>query len=591
MTQRSYHNPAPERVTVRDVSDSDDDDGRFAVRMPVTSTAEARDGEAFSRERVEGFAEQIRERTIPVFVDHGRNETTGSRYSALGKMGYLANPEVVDRDAATDAVADFVLLEPAAVSDGAATLRETLETIRSQAANGIPLASSIGWSEETGERDLPGDADLLEASIVGIPSDARTTTATADAGAALARAAGTLHAATEMDAPAVADALRDAITAETVKDATPVAVDGDRAEYEVGDETVTIDPPQSMRDTATMALAKADELEMDCGTGVGDQRARQIADDDVGPDVVDEIAAYLTSHEEDVTAEGPPSEWSDEEWSDCGNLQYAKWGGDGSGEALAWAQERANAVAEARDEELPYPERDGRNLDDPAFGEGDAVMWTWDDAPVHGRVDDVHEEFTPPEADDPITGEDGEAVYSIYEWDDEVEAFDHVSGEPNVGKPESSLDESTADIPTVSEDSLRDMSDTPEPDDESGTDDSTDRMDADSFRESMLEMQEQQTEMLERVVERMGDHDDDDGDDDDMEENAADTDDSDERMVSVETDDGETASIPARDVAAALRDEFDDIDVDALESETTDRTDADDAEDAEDETAADQQFF
>jgi len=47
-------------VSVRDV-DRDDIDGMFAIRMPVSSTAEARDGKAFSRDRLDAFARQIDE--------------------------------------------------------------------------------------------------------------------------------------------------------------------------------------------------------------------------------------------------------------------------------------------------------------------------------------------------------------------------------------------------------------------------------------------------------------------------------------------------------------------------------------------------
>jgi hypothetical protein len=76
--------------------------------------------------------------------------------------------------------------------------------------------------------------------------------------------------------------------------------------------------------------------------------------------VVAEVASYLTSHEEDVSADGHPRSWSTEEMSDCGNRQYAKWGGVGDGRALDWAQSHANEVAEARGEELPPPNRQVR---------------------------------------------------------------------------------------------------------------------------------------------------------------------------------------------------------------------------------------
>jgi len=297
-----------------------------------------------------------------------------------------------------------------------------------------------------------------------------------------------------------------------------------------------------MRDTAAMALAKDDELEPDCGTGAGRQSAQAIVDDDVGPERIDDIAAYLTSHAEDVTAEGTPSEWSDEEWSDCGNLQYALWGGDGSGDALAWAQERANAVAEAKGEDLPYPERsmDTHNLDDPEFSAGDAVEWSSNDATVRGRVADVGEEFSPAEGVT-ITGDEGEAVYLIHELDDSLEPPQY--RRENVAKPESSLDESQADLPPLEgnfADSEQSMSD----DDTAGDDPGDDR-DEPTLRgmeeemAEMREMMEENTRMCREMHEEMMGGD---GEDDDEEENAADADDPDrdadneERTLTVDGD-------------------------------------------------------
>jgi hypothetical protein len=57
--QRQTHEADPEQVQVRATDLSEDDDGLFRIRMPVTSTGEARDGDEFSRSRVEGFREQL----------------------------------------------------------------------------------------------------------------------------------------------------------------------------------------------------------------------------------------------------------------------------------------------------------------------------------------------------------------------------------------------------------------------------------------------------------------------------------------------------------------------------------------------------
>ena len=429
--KRRTYSADPGRVEVREPIDADDSDGLFRIRMPVSSTREARDGEAFSRDRLEGWVRQIEAGDVGVFLDHGR--TVGeSRYSALGKLGYWADPAVEDRDAGAELVADAVLMDPAELNADLGDIRTALETLRAQAEAGVPLASSVGWSEDTGDRDVPGGSDLLEISVVGIPSDPSTTTASTDS-VALARA---VSAASDgFDPDAFAEAYR-AIVREDVEDATPVAVDGET------------------------------------------------------PDT-----------------------------------------------------------------------QGGRNLDDPAFGAGDAVMWSWQGDMVHGRVNDVHEQYTPPAADDPITGEDGEAVYSIYEYDDQQ---DELADEPNVAKPESSLSESTADIPT------RDMSEDDEPGDDPGTDgDEAQRENTEEMMRQMVDMQEEQLDLLRSMA---GDGDDmeggDGGDGDESDgENDADADEDEERSITV---DGEERDVD--DVVGELRDLREQVDdADPADPETTDR--------------------
>lgn len=457
--KRRTYSAEPARVEVREPTDGDDSDGLFRIRMPVSSTMEARDGKAFSRDRLEGWTRQIEAGDVGVFLDHGRS-VGDSRYSALGKLGYWDDPAVEDRDGGAELVADAVLMDPAELDADLdlGALRTALNTLRAQAAAGVPLASSVGWSEDTGDRDLPGESDLLEISIVGIPSDPTTTTASADS-VALARAVSS--ASEGFDPDAFAETYR-AITREDVDEATPVDVDG---------------------------------------------------------------------HTPDTQG--------------------------------------------------------GRNIDDPAFEPGDAVMWSWDGEMVHGRVADIHEEYTPPEADDPITGEDGEAVYSIYEYEDQQ---DELSETANVAKPESSLSESTADIPT------RDMSedDTDESGDDPGTDDDRDEQpdlremedDVRKVREMCERMDQRMDEMY---TEMMGDgeenadgedgEDDGDEEDDDEGENSADADaDGEERTVTI---DGEERDVD--DVATELRELREQANkAEPDDSKTTNRAEGDDGDNESD---------
>jgi hypothetical protein len=108
--------------------------------------------------------------------------------------------------------------------------------------------------------------------------------------------------------------------------------------------------------------------------------------------------------------------------------------------------EDEDSMHEDKDEEVE------EDLDNPEFRSGDAVMWSSQDTPVHGRVNDTHEQYSPAEGVT-ITGEEGEAVYSIYEYDDSLEdpVFRDSPSNPNIAKPESSLSESTKDMPPASD--------------------------------------------------------------------------------------------------------------------------------------------
>lgn len=122
-------------------------------------------------------------------------------------------------------------------------------------------------------------------------------------------------------------------------------------------EGVDLSPPEKIINAAEAFLeAKSEGMVPDsCGTGKGTERAEKIAADDLTwkdfltRDNGTPIPAYLNSHEDDVSADGPPTEWGEEEWSDCGNAQYAAWGFYPD-----WFKEKANELARARDEEEPY---------------------------------------------------------------------------------------------------------------------------------------------------------------------------------------------------------------------------------------------
>jgi len=131
---------------------------------------------------------------------------------------------------------------------------------------------------------------------------------------------------------------------------------------EVGGQEIDLTPPEAMQNAAQAYLDARDSglVPDGCGSGRGQTRARQIAENRLTPaDFVSRdrgtpIPAYLSSHEGDASPSTPPTDWGEEEWGDCGNAQYAAWGGTGSGASLDWARRKANQISRAMDEEEPY---------------------------------------------------------------------------------------------------------------------------------------------------------------------------------------------------------------------------------------------
>jgi len=170
---RAYHQSDPDRVEVRE--SLEDSDGMFSVRMPIASTGEVRNegDDPLTRSELEGMAEQIDSRSVGVFLDHGQNMAiSGSRYSATGQVGEWANAELAEADDTTLLEADARLMDPETLPSATGAVREALAALKAQIERGLSLSSSIGWREDDA---YPGGNDLMEASIVGIGADPRTT--------------------------------------------------------------------------------------------------------------------------------------------------------------------------------------------------------------------------------------------------------------------------------------------------------------------------------------------------------------------------------------------------------------------------------
>ena len=122
---------------------------------------------------------------------------------------------------------------------------------------------------------------------------------------------------------------------------------------------IDISPPDYVVAAAEAALEAKEEYDelADCGTGVGEARARAIVNNDLAPSDFTggentAIPDYLNSHEEDVNGiDSPPGEWDEETWTDgCGPVQYALWGGTADGRALEWFSDKEAELETAMDE-------------------------------------------------------------------------------------------------------------------------------------------------------------------------------------------------------------------------------------------------
>lgn len=270
---RTWH-ADPERVRVEDA-----EDGLFAIRMPLASTAEARDGRALGGDIIEGWRQQIEDEPLPLFLDHGFDGLSTHRYGALSKVGYWTDAEVVERNGELELEASAVMADPDELDGDVGAITRCLRWLRTQAELGIPLASSAGWSENTGDRDVPGGYDLMEASIVGIPSDERTTTSSADP-VAVARA---VEAASEdFDAEAFYDELTRTMTDTDDAGEEPAddrdAPDGDPAEWRMTEAKYD----RLMQRMDTLEAKNDEELEMlrEMYDGDGEDNEADEDDDD-----------------------------------------------------------------------------------------------------------------------------------------------------------------------------------------------------------------------------------------------------------------------------------------------------------------------
>lgn len=131
------------------------------------------------------------------------------------------------------------------------------------------------------------------------------------------------------------------------RDATPQQIARDRdprvgdvfSDAEMFEDTIS-DYPDGVKNAAKRALNYVDKNGWgSCGTGVGKQRANQLAKgENISLDTVKRMYSYLSRHKSDLT--------SSKEYGDgCGKLMYDAWGGEAG---LAWAERKLKQVAKEK---------------------------------------------------------------------------------------------------------------------------------------------------------------------------------------------------------------------------------------------------
>lgn len=295
------------RASSDEIEIKEDDEGRKRVRIPISSTALDRDGDEFSREGLEHERDQINEGKIPAFLDHGRG-SRGGWYGALGIVGTWADASIEteshENKAADDSdekevdvlYADFV---PTEANEDAADIVALLE-------DDMPVGASVGFRIIDYEHNRDEDkfvfnaVDLLEVSIVGIPSNPLTVNQ--GAGAASAKALGSPDVARW---PAGLNPVGQAVA---VRSPGPTPLTLDSAAYDVpGSTTPSTFEFRSRRDGAEIDLELEDVLG---GEGI----AIITADASSGERLADAITDGLSSDDPSALDEGvdPDTTMSDD---------------------------------------------------------------------------------------------------------------------------------------------------------------------------------------------------------------------------------------------------------------------------------------
>ncbi len=132
------------------------------IRVPISSTAEDRDGDEFSPAGLESMLAGLKSGKVPLYLDHGYKESGARLYGALDMLGAWIDGEIEG-----STLYGTAFLEP----DSWTTM-----TLAQKIEAGMPVGFSVGFGIiKSRGKDNGGlifdEVSLWEVSAVGIPSN------------------------------------------------------------------------------------------------------------------------------------------------------------------------------------------------------------------------------------------------------------------------------------------------------------------------------------------------------------------------------------------------------------------------------------
>ena len=275
-----------------------EDGDETRITVPVSGLSEDRDGDKFSEDGLKALVEQINSEGIPMFANHGLDTNTGMH--AYRFEDIMGRWEAADRDGE-------VVNATATLRDG----HDSAEALKDLLKQDMPVGFSVGFgwdesdAEERGEGGMQFDnADLMEISPVGIPSNPDAVVETSGAIAEAMKSAGVDAGA--LDPDTLAHAIKQSMSEES---------GGDSEEEDAAKETEEQDVKQMDEEQVQEALstfaeyaqshmdAAIEEAREDLLSGDGEEETEEADDDGEEEEEEDEEKDALKSEIEELRQE------------------------------------------------------------------------------------------------------------------------------------------------------------------------------------------------------------------------------------------------------------------------------------------------